>query len=106
MREAVIADWRYSILDSHPTRPKFTTRWVRFTVHFLASFLLNANHDSIEVNLCLHVERREGFLGPQISKTLKWVVVASKCTFSHQLIAQQQVGPVSVYCDMVGWQPV
>ena len=85
-------------MNSHTTGPCFKTRLVRY---FLPSFRLTTTITaSVEHSLvCVEGRRRISQLG--VTNDIKMGSYVFQCDVPHQWIAQRQVGPVSVYCDLM-----
>ena len=85
-------------MDSHNTGPGFKTRST------LSTKLLNdCHHNSIiELNVAGCVERWGGISRSGRIQDIEMGRCVFHCYVPHQWIAQQQVGPVSVYCDGMG----
>ena len=90
-------------MDSHTTGPGSKTRFVRY---FLPSFRLTTTitlkqHRRVKLSL-MCMEGRGRISRSGLTQVIKMCSCVFQCDFPHQLIAQRQVGAVSVYCDGVG----
>ena len=84
-----------SVMDSHTTDPVGTV---------LSTELPTVDHnDSIKLSVRWWVWKGRGRISwSGLTQDIKMGSCVFQCDVPHQWIAQQQVGPVSVYCDGVG----
>ena len=88
-------------MDSHATAPGFKTWWVRYTFYDASDHL----HTIIikwRVRRCVWKVWRRIFQS-DLTQDIKMGSCVLRCYVPHQWIAQRMVGPISVYCDGVGW---
>ena len=88
----------FSVMDLHTTGSGFKTRLAR---HFLLSFRLITTMTASSwtfVGVC----GRSGISQCGLTQDIKMGSCIFQSDVPHQWIAQQQVGPVSVYCDGAG----
>ena len=76
-------------MDLHTTGPGFKTRLVWYTFY-------------VE-RLLVCVEHRGRISWSGLTQDIKMGSCVFQCDVPHQWIAQRQAGPVSVYCDGVGF---
>ena len=93
--------WAGSIMDSHHTGTRFRTRWIWYTFYRASEWLPPYQHHKVVQSLVC-VEGRGSIYWLGFTQDIKMGSCLFQCDVPRQWIAQQQVGPVSVYCDVVG----